>query len=245
MAIKKTELIEIKNLEMVDVPVKIVGTSPLIMHAWSAKAKRQILEKEFGNLIKKMKEPRNPAEDFASSMYWLTPMPDELTYESVEKALETARFGFPVTAFKKAAISAAYRMGWTENMVSLRGAFFIVPDTNMYYSGNLVISPDHKQIDIIPNTPVRMPMVEIHSDPPIMREDPVVLGGMSRSADLRYRGEFNNWSATLTVRYNRSGRYSLEHILNFINAGGFVNGVGDWRPEKDGENGTFKVDTGN
>ena len=241
MATKKTELIEIKNLELVDVPVKIVGTSPLIMHAWSAKAKRQILAKEF-NLTKLMgKEPRNPAEDFAASMYWLTPMPEELTLDTVQEAVKMACFGFPATAFKQAAITAAYRMGWVENMTGLRGAFFIVPDADYYYSGRLDIAPEHKRIDITPNVPVQMSMVEITADPPVMREDAVVLGGMTRSADLRYRGQFNNWSATLTIRYNRNGRYSLDQIINFLNAGGFVNGVGDWRPEKDGENGTFRV----
>lgn len=244
MATKKTELIEIKNLELVDVPVKIVGTSPLIMHAWSAKAKRQILEKELALTKTKAREVKNPLEDFVSSMYWLTPQPEEFTQEAVEAALQTARFGFPVTAFKQAAITAAYRMGWVENMTGLRGAFFIVPDFDTYYTGDLRISPDRKQIDIIPNYKQQMAMVEIKSDVPVMREDMVVVGGMSRAADIRYRGQFNNWSATLTIRYNRNGRYTLDQILNFLNCAGFTNGVGEWRPEKDGESGTFKVVTG-
>ncbi len=44
MAAQKTELIEIKPIEMVRVPVRIVGDTPLIVHAWSEKAKRMMLE---------------------------------------------------------------------------------------------------------------------------------------------------------------------------------------------------------
>ena len=45
---KKTELVEIRPIEMETAVVRIVGDSPLIVHAWSAKAKREILEKEIG-----------------------------------------------------------------------------------------------------------------------------------------------------------------------------------------------------
>ena len=61
------------------------------------------------------------------------------------------------------------------------------------------------------------------------------------TADLRYRGEFANWSADLTVKYNANGPFSLEAIVNIINAGGLICGVGEWRPEKDGQNGMFHI----
>ena len=124
-----------------------------------------------------------------------------------------ARFGFPVTAFKQAAISAAYRMQWAKDKMSLRGAFFIDADEDG--------------------------MIEIFSDAPIMREDMVKVG--MGTADVRYRGEFRNWSANLTISYNANSAYSLEKIVNIINAGGYVCGVGEWRPERDGQNGMFHV----
>lgn len=47
MANKKTqELVEIRPIEIKKVKIRIVGDTPLIMHAWSAKAKRDILLKE-------------------------------------------------------------------------------------------------------------------------------------------------------------------------------------------------------
>lgn len=216
MATKKaaTEVIEIRPIEIKKVTIRIVGDTPLIMHAWSEKAKRMMLEAQMGVAKGKMKEAKNPVDDFIRSMYWLTPMPEDGTMESFEEAIANgARFGFPVTAFKQAAISAAYRMGWAKDKMSMRGAFFIDSDENG--------------------------MIEIHSDTPEMREDMVKVG--MGTADIRYRGEFKNWYADLTISYNANGQYSLENIVNIINAGGYVCGVGEWRPERDGQNGMFHV----
>ena len=214
MATKKTEVIEIRPIEIKKVTVRVVGDTPLIMHAWSEKAKRMMLEAQMGIAKGKKKEVKNPADDFIRSMYWLTPMPEDGTMESFEEAIANgARFGFPVTAFKQAAISAAYRMGWAKDKMSMRGAFFIDSDENG--------------------------MIEIHSDTPEMREDMVKVG--MGTADIRYRGEFKNWYADLTISYNTNGQYSLENIVNIINAGGYVCGVGEWRPERDGQNGMFHV----
>ena len=241
MATKKAEsIVEIRPIEMVETKIHIVGDSPLIMHAWSAKAKREILEKEIGATKTKAREPKNPIEDFAASMYWLTPMPEEFTAESMEESLYGAKFGFPVTAFKQAAISAAYRMGWVANMTSLRGAFFIEPDATAYYGGDLEVDFNKKKVNVIPNVLRKEQLVTIQSDAPEMREDMVRVG--MGSADIRYRGEFSNWSADLNIRFNANGQYSLEQIVNIINAGGSVCGVGEWRPEKDGQYGMFHVE---
>ena len=116
MANVKTEVIEIKPIEMKTVEVTLIGDTPLIMHAWSEKAKRMMLEAQQGKAKGKKKPLRNPVDDFIQSIYWLTEKPeysDEPTEEECEKAFEKAiangaKFGFPVTAFKQAAISAAH-----------------------------------------------------------------------------------------------------------------------------------------
>lgn len=239
--IKKTELVEIRPIDIMKAKIRIVGDSPLIMHAWSAKAKREILEKEIGATKTKARDPKNPVEDFVSSMYWLTPMPTEFTTDAVADVLERgSQFGFPVTGLKQAAISAAYRMGWAKDKMSLRGAFFIEPEYDGYYAGDLEIDWDKKKIAVVPNVFKPESMIEIHSDPPIMREDMVRVG--MGSADIRYRGEFRNWYAEATINFNANGQYSMEQIINIINAGGFTCGIGEWRPEKDGQYGMFHVE---
>lgn len=214
MATKNVELIEIKPIEIKKTTIRIVGDTPLIMHAWSEKAKREMLDKQMKKTKSTAREAKNPVEDFIRSMYWLSPMPTDMSEDGFEKAVDNgARFGFPVTAFKQAAISAAYRMGWAKDKMSLRGAFFIDGDENQ--------------------------MIEIHSDTPIMREDMVKVG--MGTADIRFRGEFRNWYADMTISYNANGQHTLEQIINIINAGGYVCGVGEWRPERDGQYGMFHV----
>lgn len=238
-----TEFVEIKPINTQIVPIKLVGISPLIVHAWSAKAKREIIEKEIGATKTKAREPKNPIEDFCSSMYWLTPMPEVFTAESVSEAMANhPRFGFPVSGIKQAALSAAYRMGWVKDKMSLRGAFFIQPDVRGYYGGDLEIDMDRKRITVKPNCFKAEDIIEIHTpEPPVMREDMVRVG--MGSADVRYRGQFENWSMNLNIEYNANGQYSLEQIVNIINAGGFACGIGEWRPEKDGQYGQFRVES--
>lgn len=74
---------------------------------------------------------------------------------------------------------------------------------------------------------------------PIMREDMVRIG--MGTADLRYRGEFTEWSTTLHIQYNE-GAISIEQICNFFNVGGFACGIGEWRPSKDGVYGRYHVE---
>lgn len=218
---KAEKVLEIRRMELVKVKVRVMGDTPLIMHAWDEKAKLILANPELAKLYKK--DPRNPVHSFIQSMYWITEKPqtkatmapedcEELFAEAVRNG---ARWGFPVTAFKQAAISAAYRMGWSKDKMSLRGAFYIDADENG--------------------------LVEIHSDTPVLREDMVKIG--MGTADIRWRGEFRNWYADLDITYNASGQYSLEDIINIINAGGYICGVGEWRPERDGQYGMYHVVT--
>ena len=211
---KKTELVEIKPIELHTIVIRAVGTTPLITHCWSEKARKEMLEKMMRKTKTAAKEAKDPVAEFIDSMYWLSGKPEKKTEEAFLAAIESgARFGFPATAFKQAAVSAAFRKGWTKDKMSARGAFFLRGDENQ--------------------------MVEIVSDPPIMREDNVKIG--MGAADLRYRGEFRNWHADLTIDYDANGTFTAEQIVNMFQAAGFVCGIGEWRPERDGQNGMFTI----
>jgi len=218
----KVEAITIKPIEVEKFTIRIVGDSPLIMHAWSEKAKREMLEAQQGKgKVKREKDPKNPVNDFINSMYWLEGKPEtdaKMSEEECEEAFMSAiqngaKFGFPVTAFKQAGNSAAYRQGWVKNQMGLRGAYFIESDEEG--------------------------LVEIKSDVPEIREDMVKVG--MGTADIRYRGQFNNWYADLNITYNKNGQYTKEDIINIINAGGYICGAGEWRPERDGQFGMYHV----
>lgn len=216
MAAKKDteKIIDVKPIEIKRIKIRIAGDSPLIVHAWSTKAKQMMLDAQMGKTKTKAREKKNPVEDFIESLYWLEGKPEEPTEEAFVQAVQNgARWGFPVTAIKQAANSAAYRMGWVKNQMGLRGAYFIKGTDGDF--------------------------AEIKGAIPEMREDMVRVG--NGAADIRYRGEFNNWYMDLEIEYNANGDVTLETIINCINAGGFACGIGEWRPEKDGSFGMFHI----
>ena len=216
MATKKEETVQIKPLDIQRVNIRIVGDTPLIVHAWSEKGKKMMLDAQTGATKTSAKEKRDPFDDFIQSLYWLEGKPEKSTPEAFMKAVEKgAKWGFRVGAIKQAANSAAYRLKWVKNQMELRGSYFLSTEYG--------------------------DMCEIKGSVPEMREDMVRIG--MGSADLRYRGEFKNWYADMTLEYNASGGMSLEQIINCINAGGYVCGLGEWRPEKDGSFGKFHIET--
>jgi hypothetical protein len=192
--------IEISRIGTETIRVPVIGTMPLIVHNFSAKAKRQMLDAQQGR--KSPKEARDPQAEYESAFY--------RTKDG---------YGFPVTAFKAATIGAARFYGKDVKMTELRQFIFMRGD----------ISDRDPQA-----------LVEITGEPR-MREDVVRLGGPSRSADLRYRPEFPEWSTVLEVTYVQSS-LSRASLLSLIDAGGMGVGVGEWRPEKRGEFGTYCID---
>ena len=215
MAGKKEEtVVTIKPLDIKMVPIKIVGDTPLIVHAWSEKAKKMMLDAQMKTTKTKAKEARNPMDEFINSMYWLTDVPESTEDAFVKAVKKGAKWGFPVGAIKQSANSAAYRLGWVKNQMELRGAYFLKTEYG--------------------------DMARIEGDAPVMREDMVRIG--MGSADLRYRAEYKNWHMGMILQYNASGNLTIEQIINCINAGGYSVGIGEWRPERDGDNGRFHVE---
>lgn len=216
----KTEIvtIEVKPVEIATMNVRIRGISPLIMHKWSSKAKREMLDKHMNVTKTKAREAKNPVADFIESAYWMTPEPTEWTEEAFLKAVEDgARWGFPVTAIKQAAIMAASRNDIDVKTTTLRGSFFIGGE-----------GPDM--------------LAEVKGCVPEMREDIVRVGGISKNPDIRYRAMFSDWYMDLTIQYNVNGPITPDQIVNLINLGGFTCGIGEWRPEKDGTFGMYRVE---
>ena len=209
MATVKKEEVIIPAINIQYATIKVVGDSPLIVHKWSEKAKKEILDKQMKKAKTKGRDAKDPVLDFIDSLYWLDGEPEEKTEEGFAKAIQNgARFGFPSVAFKAAAVAAGYRSGVTKDKVSMNAAFHI--------DGEFV------EIKGIPD----------------MREDMVKVG--MGTADIRYRGEFKEWSATFQVKYNASA-ISLEQLVNLFNLGGFACGLGEWRAEKGGAFGMFHV----
>ena len=229
MATKKTEMtnaptgkVDLKPLELRTVTIKLVGDSPLICHAWSQKAKQMILHKQQKKATTG-KEVRRPAVDFAESLYWLSEKPnldgltDEQARDVLAEVIPKSIFGFPTVAFKSAALDAGFQQGV---LAAKAGTADLAKTTAR---GAIQVKGEFAVIQGIP-TP---------------REDMVRIG--MGTADLSYRAEFKTWSTELEITFNARA-ISLEQMVNLFQLGGFANGVGDWRPAKDGLFGTFHVE---
>lgn len=57
---------------------------------------------------------------------------------------------------------------------------------------------------------------------------------------LRYRGVIEKWSCTFSVRYN-TGMINNTALAVIIETAGFANGLGDFRPQKNGHYGQFQI----
>lgn len=80
-------------------------------------------------------------------------------------------------------------------------------------------------------------LVKIGGDPH-SRQDMVRVG--MGTADIRYRAEFTNWTTKLPIIFNARA-ISIDQVVNLLNLAGFSVGVGEWRPERDGQFGRFEV----
>lgn len=214
---KDAVAIELPQLPKETMLVPIVGTAPLVVHKFSEKAKRQMLDAMQGR--KNPKQSKNPEEEYLAAFYhiWKTDGQGRLLPEIREGVRKTDGYGFPVIAFKSATIGGArFYQGVT--MTALRQFMFFKGETG-----------DGGQ-----------EMARIEGSTPVMREDVVRVnrGG----TDLRYRPMFEEWATTLQVTYIKSA-LTRDSVLALIDAGGMGVGVGEWRVEKDGAFGTFKIDT--
>lgn len=102
------QAIEIKRLNVKHAEIDLVGDSPLIVHAWSPEARSEMLATQ----MKKAKGPKkakDPEADYKGCFYFL---PDGTP-------------GFPVIAFKAAAVNAAIRFSDGMKGTEVKGSFHI------------------------------------------------------------------------------------------------------------------------
>ena len=191
--------IVISRIATETIRVPILGTSPLITHKFSEKAKRQMLDAMQGR--KSPKEPKDPEREYRDAAY----------------RLDNEGYGIPCIAFKSATVSAARFFGKSVTMVGLRQTLFIAGEFSKIEGMMLA------RIEGVPE----------------MREDVVRVG--NGGTDLRYRPCWQEWSTTLDITFVKS-MLTRDSVLSLVEAGGLGVGVGEWRPERRGEYGTYCID---
>ena len=148
--------IQIDRIDAETIDVPIIGTSPLIMHNWSTKAKRIMLEAQQGR--KTPKEKRDPEGEFTSALY----------------RIGNDRYGFPAIAFKAATIGGARFYGKSVTMTSLRQCLF--------FKGILTDADPQSLVEIHGEPKMREDMVRVGMGSADLRYRPEFVGW---SATLR------------------------------------------------------------
>ena len=194
-----TPTLQIDPIRMGRMRVPIIGTTPLIVHRFSEKAKRILLESQQGR--KAPKEPKDPQAEYEACFY----------------RMEDDSYGLPADAFKQATVGAARFYGKAQLTMTALKLFIFV----------------HGE----PGGNERRAMVRIDGEPQ-MREDVARVG---KGTEMRYRPEFWPWTASLDVTFPLS-TLTDSTVLSLIDAGGMAVGVGEWRPERGGTFGTYRVD---
>lgn len=135
-------------------------------------------------------------------------------------------YGFPANGFKKCLVTSCTSMNKEINQTVTRQAFTVKGEIGYQQSAFAGLK-----------TP--MPLFRVHSpEPPHIREDAVKLNG--KLPDLRYRAEFWPWAMIVDLSYNQR-LVTQATIAALIDTAGFAVGLGEWRQEKNGINGTFRL----
>jgi hypothetical protein len=205
----KSITFEIPEINLERHTLYLIGTAPLIVHAFPEKARKQMLDKQM-KVAKGGRDARNPMEEVDAAKYVL---PD-------------GTHGFPAIAFKGAAVTACTSLS-DVTKVAARQAFR-VEGRPMNASG------------LLDGSFVRTALVPLVAHEPAIREDVVRLSGVGRTPEMRYRPEYWPWGVEVSVILNPQV-ISFGQLGTMFQAAGHGVGVGDNRPERDGDCGTFDI----
>lgn len=136
----------------------------------------------------------------------------ESDYQNAKHRSPLGFEGYPAAGFKAAMIRGAKMIGMV--MKDTQTAFFIKADCE-----------ETQLIKINGESRMRTDMVRV---------------GMGAS-DIRYRPEYPEWTANLTIEFNE-GVLSVDQVYQLVKAAGYGCGIGEMRPEKGKFNyGRFKL----
>jgi hypothetical protein len=150
----------------------LIGDTPIICHAWSEKAKKEMLKKQ-KKATRGGREERNPHADFISSLY----------------DIGNGMYGFPVTAVKKSILSVSHKDKGVAKTLSMASIKF---DSQM----TKVQTAYEQAICTLPLVPI------VAGEPEMREDMVRVGAGLNKTATLAYRAQFENWALLVQGRYN-------------------------------------------
>ena len=199
---KTTAVETIEAIKTRRIIIKVVGTSPLIMHRFSFKARQELL----------FPSPKKNASERAGT----------LKHNVVEE----------------------YRECFYRNRNPKSAALFHLPNGTVHgaLASAALDIPGATKASIERLTQV-IGNVELFGVPKLFMAM-VRSSDMGRTPDVRTRPIFERWACTVEIEY-KTDPLTDNQILNLLSAAGFLVGIGDWRRQKGGEYGAFRVANAN
>lgn len=187
------------------VELEIVGITPLLVCAWSEKAKRQILEKHMKK-AGRGKEAKDPQQCYKDSLYVST----------------EGWTGIPAGGFKGCLVNAC-RATDDVPMTIAKRMLFVIPQGTRKVS-DIVSEFTGQKLEL---AGVGQELIRIHGDH-FMHESIVRIdnGG---SVDYRFRAIYPEWSAKIQISF-LSNMISAEQVANLVELAGFCEGLCEHRP---------------
>lgn len=202
--------LEVQGVNVAQVPFKLRGISPLVVHNFGAKTRGQILDKQMGVDKKAAREHRVPTREFLEAFYLIDgTLPEEKVVDNrpsydkkeVAKFLRESTFGFPLSGFKQAMIAACRNADI--KMVQARQSFF-------------VSHPANKLLAIIKGQPFM---------------DSSIVRLQNKTPQERFRPMWDEWETEIVVSFDRN-KFSPDQVASLLATAGFYVGIGEGRPEK-------------
>lgn len=137
-------------------------------------------------------------------------------FEQASYRLEEDGYGFPAGAIKDA-------MG--DSVLVLKETMRDLGYTKVF-------------IKRVVRIPTRLLRLELEGEPEMV-EDTIV--NQMKGAVLVYRPYFWPWRAVVPIEFNKA-LIPYDHVLTILEYAGYHIGIGNWRPDRGGDYGTFTLD---
>lgn len=216
---REQEFIKVDAPKRAVLEVTVVGEEPLIVHRFGEKARKQLRESDAQSgpkTRKKVHEARDPEAEYVEAFYFIDKKnPDArfgTTRPNADIPAKDRIPGIPAAGLKAAMVTAGADGGFFKT--AMKRAFWV--------------KGDHGELSAI------------RGSKPWMREDVCRLSGVGRAPQLRYRPQIDEWEATFIVSYDET-MIDEESILNLVARAGYSVGLFEWRPEKGGTFGVFRL----
>ena len=167
---KKPNVTSIHTARVVDIQLNLIGTSPLIVHRFPEKTRKELIGKQM-QVGKAPREAREPEREFEESRYRLNDRID----------------GFPASAFKAAAVTGYVACVDPKNGTRARRGIFV----EGFY---------RRRPGVLDGAIASECLVPLRANAPIMVEHVVRLSGAGRPPEMRYRPQYDFWAVQLRLR---------------------------------------------